>query len=91
LNLLISTFLKRNKKTIGISLGLVFIFYLLNVLSELSEEIEGLKYLSIYTLADIRHIMSDTQINPSCIIVSIILSIIFLALSFIKYKKKELV
>ena len=91
LNLLISTFLKRNKKTIGISLGLVFIFYLLNVLSELSDKVEGLKYLSIYTLADIRHIMSDTQINLTCIIVSIVLSILFLALSFIKYQRKELV
>ena len=31
-NLFISTFMHKTKKTIGISLGLVFIFYLLNVL-----------------------------------------------------------
>ena len=91
LNLFISTFLHKTKKTIGISLGLVFFFYLLSVLSELSAKVSFLKYLSIYTLADTRNIVSNIKINPLMIIFSIILTIIFIIGSYIRYNKKELV
>jgi ABC-2 type transport system permease protein len=91
LNLFISTLLKKKNKTIGISLGLVFIFYFLNLVSEMSEEVEFLKYISIYTLADVRNVIMNVEYNPSIILISIILSIFFISLSFIKYQKKELV
>ena len=91
LNLFISTLLKKNKKTLGISLGLVFIFYLLNVLGELSEKVKVIKYFSIYTLADIRNVISNTSINGTMVLISIIISLVFIVLSFIKYNKKELV
>lgn len=91
INLFISTFLHKTKKTIGISLGLVFIFYLFNVLSELSKNTEFLKYFSIYTLADVRGVILKVSINLVNIIISIIITIIFIALSYIRYNKKELV
>lgn len=91
LNLFISTFMHKTKKTVGISLGLVFIFYLLNVLSELSSNTEFLKYFSIYTLADIRNIIGTTSINPIMVFVSAMISILFISLSYIRYNKKELV
>lgn len=91
LNLFISTFLHKTKKTIVISLGFVFIFYLLNILSELLKNVEFLKYFSIYTLADIRNVILDVAINPINVIISLIITIIFIILSYIKYNKKELV
>ena len=91
INLFISTLFKRNKKTIGFSIGLVFIFYILNVLSEISEKSEGLKYLSIYTLSDIRNVITNVKINPVLILVSLLISIVFITASFIKYQRKELV
>ena len=90
-NLFISTFMHKTKKTIGISLGLVFIFYLLNVLSELASSVEFLKYFSIYTLADTRNVISNTAINPINIIISLAITIILIVLSYIRYNKKELV
>ncbi len=91
INLFISTFLHKTKKTIGISLGMVFLFYLLSVLSELSENVEVLKYFSIYTLANIRSVISNCSINPVNIIISISITVLFIALSYIRYNKKELV
>ena len=91
INLFISTFLHKTKRTIGISLGLVFIFYLLNVLSELSTKVEFLKYMSIYTLADVRNVILDVKINPIMIIISVVITLITLIGSIIKYQKKELV
>ena len=90
LNFYISLFFKKVKKTYGLSLGLVFIFYLVNVLSELSKNVEFLKYVSIYTLASVRDIIEYTKINSICIILSIIISITFIVLSYIRYNKKEL-
>ena len=91
INLFISTFLHKTKKSFGIGLGLVFIFYILNIMSELSEKVEILKYLSIYTLADIRNVISDVKINPIIVSISILITAIFIIGSYIRYNKKELV
>ena len=91
INLFISTLLKRGKKTIGISLGLVFVFYIINVLSELSDKVSFLRYFSLYTLADTRNVISTSSINPLCAIISILLSVLFIFLSYMNYNKKELV
>ena len=91
INLFISTFLHKTKKTIGISLGMVFIFYIINVLSELSTKVEILKYFSIYTLADIRNVITEVRINPIYVIISIIITILFIILSYRNYEKKELI
>ncbi len=90
INLFISTFLHKMKKTVGISLGLVFIFYLLNVLSDISKNVEFLKYFSIYSLADIRKVILDISINPVNIIISVVITILFISGSYFRYNKKEL-
>ena len=81
----------KTKRTIGIGLGLVFIFYLLTTLSEISKNVEFLKYFSIYTLADVRNVISNIKINPIMIIISLIITVIFITFSYVKYNKKELV
>lgn len=91
INLFISTFMHKTKKTIGISLGIVFISYFLNIISELSSKVEYLKYFSIYTLGDVRNIIDDISINPINILISLIITIIFISLTYIRYNKKELV
>ncbi len=91
ISLFISTFLRKTKKTMGISLGLVFIFYILNILSELAKDVEILKYFSIYTLADIRHVITKVSISPLCVIISILVTVLFIGGTYIKYNKKELV
>ena len=91
INLFISTFQHKSKKVIGISLGIVFISYLLNILSELSKNVEFLKYISIYTLADTRNVISNIEINPIIVIISLSITILFIITSYIKYNRKELV
>ncbi|MBR3199236.1 MAG: ABC transporter permease subunit [Bacilli bacterium] len=91
INLFISTFLHKTRKTIGISLGLVFLSYVLSVLSELSTKVEFLKYFSIYTLADTRNVITNTSINSVMVIISLIITLIFILASYIRYNKKELI
>lgn len=90
INLFISTFLHKTKATIGLSLGMVFLFYILNVLSELSDKVEFLKYFSIYTLADVRNVLTDIKINPIMIIISLTITVLFVLLTYVRYNKKEL-
>ncbi len=88
--LLLSTFTHKNKRILGMSLGVVFISYILYTLSSLSKEVEFLKYISIFTLADIRHVILNTSINPVMIVMSVILSTLFFILALVRYNKKEL-
>lgn len=87
----LSTFSHKTKKMFGISLGLVFISYILQILSELGESTEFLKYLSIFTLADIRNVITNVAIDPIMVIVSISLTVLFITLTLIHYEKKELI
>lgn len=89
--LFLSTFTHKTKKTLGISLGIVFVSYFLNVISEMGESTEFLKYISIFTLADIRNVIVNVSINPIMIALTIGITAIFIILTIIHYEKKELV
>ena len=89
--LFLSTFTHKTKKTLGISLGIVFASYFLNIISEMGESTEFLKYISIFTLADIRNVIVNVSINPLMVVLSIGITAIFMILTTIRYEKKELV
>ena len=87
----LSTFMNKARNMLGLSLGIVLISYVLQTLSTMAEQVEFLKYFSVFTLADIRNVIVDISINPLMLIISFCLSIIFLVLTIINYNKKELV
>ena len=89
--LFISTFTHKTKKTLGISLGIVFISYFLQIISELNEKTEFLKYVSIFTLADIRNVIINIAINPLLVVMSLLITLLFIILTIVHYNKKELV
>ena len=91
INLFISTFTHKTKKTFGISLGVALASYFLQILSEMNEVTEFFKYFTVYTLADIRNVIVNISINPIMIILSLMITAIFIVCSFIRYEKKELV
>ena len=91
INLFISTFCRKTKKTFGIALGISFLSYFLQILAEMSKEVEFLKYFTVYTLGDLRNVILDVSINPLLVIISLGITFIFIILSFIRYEKKELV
>ncbi len=89
--LFLSTFTHKTKKTLGISLGIVFVSYFLNIISEIGESTEFLKYISIFTLADIRNVILNVSINPLMVVLTIIITALFMILTIVHYEKKELV
>ena len=87
----LSTFTNKTKKMLGVSLGFVLASYVLNTLSSLSENIKFLKYFSVFTLSDIRNVITDKAINANMIVISALISAALIALTLIRYYKKELV
>lgn len=69
----------------------MFASYFLNVVSELSEETEFLRYISVFTLADIRNVILDVKINPYMVLVTVGLSAILIGGTLVRYHRKELV
>ena len=91
ITLFLSTFMKKTKSTIGLSIGVALLSYVLQILSEISEVTEPLKYFTVYTLADIRNVIIDITINPLMIIISLGITSILIVGTYIKYENKELV
>ena len=89
--LFLSTFTHKTKKMFGISLGIVFASYFLNIIAEMGESTEFLKYISIFTLSDIRNVIMNVSINPIMVLLAIMITFIFVTLTIIHYEKKELV
>lgn len=89
--LFLSTFVSKNKKALGISLGIVFGSYFLLILSQMSQEAEFLKYFSLFFLADVRNVITNVTINPWTVIISIALTGLFIYLAIVKYNRKDLV
>ena len=89
--LFISTFTHKTRKVFGVSLAIVFLSYFLQIISEMSENVRFFKYLSIFTLADIRNVIVDKTINPILVIISLTLTVLFMGLTMMRYEKKELV
>jgi len=89
--LFLSTFTNKSNKMISLSLGIVLISYILSILSSISKQTEFLKYFSFFTLADIRNVILNTEINPFMILFSISFSVIFLILTILNYNNKDLV
>ena len=89
--LFISTFTHKTKKVFGIGLGVVFAAYFINVISEMSGKVKFLRFFSIFTLADVRNVITEERIRPVMIGVTGILFILLCILANWHYEKKELV
>ena len=61
------------------------------MISGISEELEFLKYASVFSLADTRNVITEVAINPIFIGLSFFITLLFIALSYYKYNKKELI
>jgi ABC-2 type transport system permease protein len=87
----VSTFTHKTKKMIGISMGIVMVSYMLQIIATMFEDLEFLKYLSTFSLADMRNVITEGVINPITIVITIVASIILYLVTLFRYDRKELV
>ncbi len=84
----ISAFIKRG--SIGIGLGLALAFYFMNLVCNMTEQVEFLRYITPYAYAEASNIISEAQLDTLLIAIGAIISVIGAAVGFFKYTKKDI-
>ena len=84
----ISAFLKGNG--LGIGLGIAFICYFANILSNLIEETKFLKYITPYGYADGAQIIPNGTLEWKYMAVGLSVTVLCIVIAFLKYTKKDI-
>ena len=84
----ISAFMKNG--SLGVGLGLVFGMYFVNILANLTEELEVLKYLTPFGYADGAHIVPEASIEIKYLAVGLALTVLCISAAYLKYKGKDI-
>ena len=84
----ISAFIRRG--SIGIGLGLALAFYFMNLVCNMTEQAEFLRYITPYAYAEASNIISEGKLDTVLIVIGIIIAVIGAAVGFIKYTKKDI-
>ncbi len=84
----ISAFIRRG--SIGIGLGLALALYFMNLVCNISEQAEFLRYVTPYAYADASNIISEAKLDIGLIVVGSILAVAAVAVGCFKYLKKDI-
>lgn len=84
----ISAFIRRG--SIGIGLGLALALYFLNIVCNISEQAEFLRYITPYAYADASSIISEDKLDIGLIAVGAAVAVIGAAVGFFRYLKKDI-
>ncbi len=84
----ISAFLRHSG--MGIGLGIAIVMYFLNIVANISEHAEFLKYITPFGYAEGADILVNTSLDMGKLLPGIIFSIIGIALAYWKYTRKDI-
>lgn len=84
----ISAFLRRG--SIGIGLGLAAILYFMNIICNISEDAEGLKYITPFAYTEGGEILANKELDVFLILLGVSYAIVMAVMGCIKYSKKDL-
>lgn len=84
----ISAFIRRG--SIGIGLGLALAFYFMNLVCNMTEQAEFLRYITPYAYAEASDIISEGKLDTVLIVIGILIAVIGAAVGFVKYTKKDI-
>ena len=84
----ISAFIK--KSGMGIGIGIAGLMYLLNIVANISEDAKPLKYVTAFGYTEGSDIINNKEISTDYLIPGMILMVIFIAVGYIKYSKKDI-
>ena len=85
----ISAFLRRGG--LGVGLGLAAVLYFLNIIANISEKAEFLKYITPFGYTEAADILTEGALDGTLILVGIVFSVLSLGIAYVKYCKKDIV
>ena len=84
----LSAFMKRG--SLGAALGFVFATYFLNIVSNLTEDLEPLKFVTPFGYTDGSYIVPERALEIKYLAVGLVISAIGIAAAYWKYTKKDI-
>ena len=84
----ISAFLRRSG--LGIGLGIAMLFYFLNLVANITEEADFLKYITPFGYAEGADIVNDLALNGEMLAVGAALTVAGIVIAYVKYCRKDL-
>ena len=85
----ISAFLKRG--SLGIGLGVAIIMYFLNLISNITENAEVLKYFTPFSYADGASIVTNVELDWKLILIGMAYAVMGICVAYWKYARKDIV
>lgn len=84
----ISAFLKKN--SFGLGIGIAMLLYFVNMIANISNRLDWLKYTTPYAYSDASEILSNKQIDEWFIALGIGIGIFGILIAFVRYIKKDI-
>lgn len=84
----ISAFLRRSG--MGIGLGIAMLFYFLNLVANITEEADSLKYITPFGYAEGADIVNDLSMNGEMLAVGAVFTVAGIVIAYVKYCRKDL-
>ncbi|MGN0486587.1 MAG: ABC transporter permease subunit [Acutalibacteraceae bacterium] len=84
----ISAFIRRGN--LGIGLGLALLLYFMNLIANISDKADFLRYFTPYAYSEASNIISEARLDMRLILIGAVLSVIGIAAGYWKYMKKDL-
>ena len=84
----LSAFLRGNG--IGIGIGVALVFYFMNLLANITEEVSFLRYLTPFSYADGTSVAATGTIEIKYLIPGMALTVLGIVIAFVKYRKKDI-
>jgi ABC-2 type transport system permease protein len=85
----VSAFLKRG--SMGIGLGVAIMMYFLNLISNITESAEFLKYLTPFAYTDGASIVTNVELDVKLITIGMVYAVVGIGIAYWKYIKKDIV
>lgn len=86
--LAVSAFVKRS--SVGIGLGIAVTAYFLSLIANITESARFLKYITPFGYCDAADIVDGGRLDGSMIVIGMLISVLSIAIAYIKYTKKDI-
>lgn len=75
---------------IGVGIGIATFSYIINILANLSDKVEFMKYITPYGYAEPADIITKLEIDPVKLLIGIIITVCMIVFAFVYYNKKDI-
>lgn len=79
-----------SNSAIGIGIGIGFAFYMINIISNLTDDLKFLKYITPFSYAESADIITNNSLETKYLTVGFGFALVSLIAAFIKYAKKDI-